>query len=65
MKILNFFAAVLCAVVVFSSFASAGMAHADIEILREQLSANALAAIIYGTTDVNNGVGLKPLVNYV
>lgn len=65
MKILNFLTAVLCAVVLFSSFAYAGMAKEDIEILREQLSEHSLVVIRDGKTEVYNGRGIKPLVDYV
>ena len=65
MKILNFLTAVLCAVVLFSSFAYAGMGKEDIDILREQLSEHSLVVIKEGKTEVYNGRGIKPLVDYV
>ena len=64
MKILNFLTAVLCAVVLFSSFAYAGIAKEDIEILIEQLSEHSLVVIRDGKTEVYNGRGIKPLVDY-
>lgn len=65
MKILNFFAAVIFTVILSSAFAYAGMAKEDIDILREQLSEHSLVVIRDGKTEVYDGRGIKPLVDYV
>ena len=65
MKILNFFAAVIFTVILSSAFAYAGMAKEDIDILREQLSEHSLVVIKEGKTEVYDGRGIKPLVDYV
>lgn len=48
-----------------SAFAYAGMAKEDIDILREQLSEHSLVVIKEGKTEVYDGRGIKPLVDYV
>ena len=65
MKILNFFTAVIFTVILSSVFAYAGMAKEDIDILREQLSEHSLVVIKEGKTEVYDGRGIKPLVDYV